>query len=118
MIRLTSDLYFLIFMNLLACFLLSYAGFWYLVFLPSAILGFLLKSRWMNVVYFGATSAIATVVPIFLTDVSTRLDTGSILAAVIGIPGGASGPLLITFLIAFLTSGLAAVVTSSYRDLP
>jgi hypothetical protein len=118
MMRLTSDVYFLILVNLLVCFLLSYAGFWYLVFLPSAVLGLLLKSRWMNVVYFGVTSAIAVIVPIFLTDVSTRLDTGSILAAVIGIPGGAAGPLLITFLIAFLTSGLAAVATSSYRDLP
>jgi hypothetical protein len=117
MMRLTSDLYFLILVNLLACFLLSYAGFWYLVFLPSAILGFLLKSRWMNVAYFGATSAIATIVPIFLADVSNRLETGSILAAVIGIPGGAAGPLLITFLIAFFTSGLAAVAASSYRDL-
>jgi len=116
--RLTSDLYFLILVNLLACFLLSYAGFWYLIFLPSAILGFLLKSRWMNVVYFGATSAITAILPIFLADVSNRLDTGAILAAVIGLPGGASGPLAITFFIAFFTSGLAAVATSSFRDIP
>ena len=115
--RLTSDLNFLLLVNLLACFLLSYSGFWYLVFIPSAILGYLLKSRWMNIIYFGASSAIAVILPIFVADVSNRLDSGAILAAVIGLPGGTAGPLAITALIAFFTSGLAAVATSSFHDI-
>ena len=118
MMRITSDLYILLLVNLLASFVLSFAGFWYLVFIPSGILGFLQISRWVNIAYFGGSSAIATILPIFLSDVSNRLDSGSILGAVIGLPGGAAAPLLVTFLIAFLTSGLAAVATSSYRDIP
>ncbi len=112
----SSKLYVLLFVNLSASLALSYVGVWYLTFLPSVILGFLLKSKWMNLVYFGFSGAVGAILPIFIAEVTLRLESGAVLAAIIGLPGGVTGPLMITALIAFLASGLAAVGSSSIRD--
>jgi hypothetical protein len=102
--------------NLAACFLLSYITLWYFVFVPSAVLGFWTVSRWTNLAYFGVTGAIGAILPIFLSDVSVRIGNAAILASAVGLPGGAGGILAITAIIAFLISGMAAVLTSSIRD--
>jgi hypothetical protein len=117
MMRETSSLYALLILDLLASFILSFMGLWYFIFVPSALLGYLLKSRWMNLVYFGVTGGLGAVIPIFLSDITTRLDTGGLLAGILGVPGGFAIPLALTGFIAFLLSGLAAVATSSVRDI-
>lgn len=117
MTRALSDLSLLLPISLLLCFVLSYLGVWYLAFIPSAVLGFFLKSRWINLIYFGLSGAIGAIIPIFLGNVAARLAAGVELAAIIGLPGGAFGPLILTLLIAFFLSGLGAVVTSSFRDI-
>ncbi len=115
MMRITERLYALVVIDLVASFALSYVGLWYYVFAPSALLGFLLKSRWSNLAYFGLSGALGAVIPIFLSDTATRIANASLVGAIIGLPGGFVAPLGITILIAFLASGLAAVVTSSLR---
>jgi len=115
--RMTSTLYILLILDLLASFILSYLGLWYFIFAPSAVFGYLLKSRWINLVYFGATGGVGALIPILLSDASTRIDTGGLLAGILGLPGGAVVPLVLTGFIAFLISGLAAVATSSVRDI-
>jgi hypothetical protein len=114
--RLTSDLYFLLLVDLAACFLLSYFGVWYLAFIPSVLIGSLLKSRWLHLISFGFSGAIGAILPIFISDATARLDSGAVLAAVLGLPGGFVGPLILTAMVAFFISGLAAVVASSFRD--
>jgi hypothetical protein len=107
----------LIIVNLVLCFFLSYLGLWYLSFVPSAVLSFLLRSRWTNnLASLGLSGAAGVIVPIFVSNTAIRLSAGSELAGIIGIPGGFAGPLLITALLAFLVSGLAAVVGSSFVD--
>ena len=115
MMRLSESLYVLLIIDLLASFALSYAGLWYYVFVPSALLGLLMKSNWMNLVYFGLSGAIGAVIPIFLSDTGSRFANASLVGAIIGLPGGFVGPLGVTIIIAFLASGLGAVVTSSLR---
>jgi uncharacterized membrane protein YjjB (DUF3815 family) len=115
MMRLTESLYVFLIIDLLASFALSYAGLWYFVFVPSALLGLLMKSSWMNLVYFGLTGAIGAVIPIFLSDTGSRFANASLVGAIIGLPGGFIGPFGVTIIIAFLASGLGAVVTSSLR---
>jgi len=110
-----SRLYMMMVVNLVVCLALSYLTLWYFVFVPAALLGLWLSSRWMNLVYFGVTAAVGVVIPIFLSDISARLANASVLAAIIGIPGGFAGPLAITALIGFFLSGIAAVLTSSIR---
>jgi hypothetical protein len=116
MMRITNDLYFLLLVNLTASFILSYFGFWYLVFIPSALLGVLLTSRWLHLITFGLSGAIGAIIPILVMDTDARLSSGAVLADVIGLPGGFAGPLILTAMIAFFISGLAAVTTSSFRD--
>src|SRR5579862_3453554 len=111
--RLSQGLYLLLLLDLFASFVLSYFGLWYFIFVPSALLGFLLKSRWTNLVYFGLSGAIGAVIPIFLSDVGDRIANASLVGAIIGLPGGFVAPLAFTMGIAFLVSGLGAVVTSS-----
>jgi len=113
--RLTERLDVLIIIDLIAGFALSYVGLWYYVFVPSALLGFLLESRWMNLIYFGLSGAIGAIIPIFLFDVGNRIANASLVGAIIGLPGGFVAPLGLTILVAFLASGLGAVVTSSLR---
>jgi hypothetical protein len=115
MMRLSESLYALMIIDLIASFALSYVALWYYVFVPSAILGFLLKSRWMNMIYFGLSGALGAIIPIFLSDTGTRFATASLVGAIIGLPGEFAGPLGLAILIAFLASGLGAVVTSSLR---
>lgn len=112
-----SSIYLLVVVNFAAAFLLSYFTLWYFVFLPSAVLGLWVISKWSNLLYFGVTGAIGSILPIFLSDVGSRIANATVLAEVIGLPGGAAGPLAITTLIAFLLSGIAAVLTSSIRDI-
>lgn len=114
--RTFSDLSLLLPINLIFCLVLSYLGIWYFAFISAAVLAFFLKSRWINLIYFGFSGAIGVIIPIFFGDVVTRLAAGAELASIIGLPGGAVGPLILTLLIAFFLSGLAAVVTSSLRD--
>jgi uncharacterized membrane protein YjjB (DUF3815 family) len=102
-------------LDLASCIALSYVGFWYLVFIPSAIIGVFLKVRWMNLVYFGVSGALGTVVTLLLSQTAYRLETSSIVASVIGIPGGFVIPLVLTLLISFLISGLGSMITSSFR---
>jgi hypothetical protein len=116
MMKVPNALYLMMVVNLVACFVLTYLTLWYFVFVPGAIFGLWLTSRWMNIVYFGITGAVGVVIPIFLSDVSTRLGNASVLAGIIGLPGGFSGPLVITALLGFVLSGIAAVLTSSLRD--
>ena len=78
MMRLTESLYALLIIDLVASFALSYAGLWYYVFVPSALLGFLLKSSWMNLVYFGLSGAIGAIIPIFLSDTGSRFANASL----------------------------------------
>jgi len=111
-----STLYLFLLVNFAAAFLLSYFTLWYFVFLPAAVLGFWVISSWANILYFGLTGAMGSILPIFLSDVGSRLANAKVLAEIIGLPGGAAGPLAITALIAFLLSGIAAVLTSSIRD--
>jgi hypothetical protein len=111
-----TTIYAFLLINFAACFLLSYFTLWYFVFVPAALLGLFLRSRWINLAYFGISGAIGAVLPIFLYDVGTRLGDAAVLGGIIGLPGGAAGPLAITCLIAFLLSGSAAVLTSSIRD--
>ena len=113
--RLTENLYVLLVIDLVASFVLSYLGSWYYIFLPSAILGYLVPSRWMNLVYFGVSGAIGAVLPIFISDVGNKVANASLIGAIIGLPGGFAAPLGFTLAIAFLMSGLGAVVTSSIR---
>jgi hypothetical protein len=110
-------IYAFLLINFAACFLLSFFTLWYYAFVPAALLGFFLRSRWINLVYFGISGAIGAVLPIFLSDVGTRFGNAGVLGAIIGLPGGATGPFAITCLIAFLLSGSAAVLTSSIRDI-
>lgn len=103
-------------LNLVACLALTYLTLWYFVFVPAAIMGLWLTSRWMNILYFGVTGAVGVILPIFFSAVSTRLGNASILAGILGLPGGFAGPLVITALLGFLLSGIAAVLTSSIRE--
>jgi len=113
--RLTEGLYGLLIIDLITSFALSYVGLWYYIFVPSALLGFFLKSRWVNLVYFGLSGAVGAIIPIFLSDAGNRFANASLVGAIIGLPGGFAAPLGLTLVIAFLGSGLGAVVTSSIR---
>jgi hypothetical protein len=99
--------------NFLACLAMSLGGLWFFVFIPSAILALALRSRWINLVEFGITGALGTLVSLLVIQPGYRFATSSIVASIIGLPEGFLVPLALTLLIIFLISGLGAMVGSS-----
>lgn len=99
--------------NFLACLALSISGLWFFVFIPSAVLALALRSRWINLVEFGVTGALGALVSLLVIQPGYRLTTASLVASIIGLPGGFLVPLALTLLIIFLISGLGAMIGSS-----
>jgi uncharacterized membrane protein YjjB (DUF3815 family) len=99
--------------NFLACLAMSLGGLWFFVFIPSAFLALALKSKWINLAEFGITGALGALVSMVVIQPSYRLEVASLVASIIGLPGGFLIPLVLTLVIVFLVSGLGGMVGSS-----
>ena len=95
--------------NAILSLALSLLGYWELLFAPAAILGFLLHLRprtslWVT----GFSGALGVLISILALPYA--LQNGEITALIMGLPGGAAVPLLITLLLALLNSGIGGAL--------
>jgi hypothetical protein len=95
-------------------FLLSFTGLWYLQAIPAAALGyFILRSRSLYLLA-GVFSVIGMLAAIFLYDAGYRLGNGSLVAGIIGFPGGYIIPLAMTILVMFVVCIFGAMFGGSF----
>ncbi|MEM0286560.1 MAG: hypothetical protein QXG05_00095 [Nitrososphaerota archaeon] len=99
--------------NIVVCFVMSLIGFWYFVFIPSGVLAFTLKRRWVNLIQFGLSASFGALLSLLVYEPGYRFASASLVASIIGLPGGFAIPLALTLIIIFLISGFAAMITSS-----
>ncbi|MGC8596468.1 MAG: hypothetical protein ACP5NY_00965 [Thermocladium sp.] len=95
--------------NAILAFALSIIGYWELLFIPAALLGFLLHLRPRSSLWItGLSGALGVLISILILPYA--LQNGAITALIIGLPGGAVIPLLITLLLALLDSGIGGAL--------
>ncbi|MCL5802486.1 MAG: hypothetical protein M1529_01550, partial [Candidatus Thermoplasmatota archaeon] len=83
-------------------FLLAFTGLWYLQAIPAAALGYyILRSRSLYVLA-GVFSVMGMLIAIFSYDAGYRLGNGSLVAGIIGFPGGYLIPLAMTIIVLFV----------------
>jgi hypothetical protein len=95
-------------------FLLSFTGLWYLQAIPAAALGyFILRSRSLYLLA-GLFSVAGMIAAIFSYDAGYRLSSGSLVAGIIGFPGGYSIPLAMTVIVLFVLCVFGAMFGGSF----
>lgn len=96
-------------------FILSYTGYWYLIFIPGLFAGVALNRKYDAVV--PAVFAIVGTVLSMIGDVSYRFGQASLFDSIAGLPSGYALPLLLLFLITFILSLLGLIAGSSFNPL-
>ncbi|MHB1811049.1 MAG: hypothetical protein ACYCPR_01345 [Thermoplasmataceae archaeon] len=95
-------------------FLLAFTGLWYLQAIPAAALGYyILRSRSLYVLA-GVFSVIGMLIAIFSYDAGYRLGNGSLVAGIIGFPGGYLIPLAMTIIVLFVLCIFGAMFGGSF----
>ena len=95
-------------------FLLAFTGLWYLQAIPAAALGYyILRSRSLYVLA-GVFSVMGMLVAIFSYDAGYRLGNGSLVAGIIGFPGGYLIPLAMTIIVLFVLCIFGAMFGGSF----
>ena len=99
--------------------LLAFTGLWYLQAIPAAALGyFILRSRSLYILA-GVFSVIGMLVAIFSYDAGYRIGNGSLVAGIIGFPGGYLIPLVMTVIVMFVLCVFGAMFGGSFtKDSP
>ena len=100
-------------------FLLAFTGLWYLQAIPAAALGYyILRSRKLFVLA-GAFSVMGMLIAIFSYHAGNRIGNGSLVAGIIGFPGGFSIPLAMTAIVLFVLCIFGSMFGSSFtRNVP
>ena len=95
-------------------FLLAFTGLWYLQAIPAAALGYyILRSRSLYVLA-GVFSVMGMLIAIFSYDAGYRLGNGSLVAGIIGFPGGSLIPLAMTIIVLFVLCIFGAMFGGSF----
>ena len=95
-------------------FLLAFTGLWYLQAIPAAALGYyILRSRSLYVLA-GVFSVMGMLIAIFSYDAGYRLGNGSLVAGIIGFPGGYLIPLAMTIIVLFVLCIFGAMFGGSF----
>jgi hypothetical protein len=95
-------------------FLLAFTGLWYLQAIPAAALGyFVLRSRSLYLLA-GLFSVAGMVADILSYDAGYRLSSGTLVAGIIGFPGGYSIPLAMTIIVLFVICVFGAMFGGSF----
>jgi len=99
-------------------FLLSFTGLWYLQAIPAAALGyFILRSRSLYVLA-GVFSVIGMLAAIISYDAGYRFSNGSLVAGIIGFPGGYVIPIVMTIIVMLVLCIFGAMFGGSFTKEP
>ena len=99
-------------------FLLSFTGLWYLQAITAAALGyFILRSRSLYVLA-GVFSVIGMLIAILSYDAGYRLGNGSLVAGIIGFPGGYAIPIVMTIIVMLVLCIFGAMFGGSFTKEP